>query len=173
MHLLLHPFHRFAHQRVDDVVSAHRATLLILGLGNPMRGDDGFGSRVLEELGKQALPAATQLLDAGTAGLEIVLELMDRESVLIVDTARFGGSPGEVRRFDLWRCELPRVEWNAGHAHGLAAAVELSKALGVCPRHLNLYAVEPLDTSEVERLSAPVERAVPVVVAQVLEDLRR
>lgn len=153
------------------VAPAHRAQTLILGLGNPMRGDDGFGLRVLEELEKLAFPSGTQLLDAGTAGLEIVLELMDRESVLVVDTAQFGGRPGEVRRFDLRRCELPRVEWRAGHAHGLAAAVELSKALGVCPCYVDLYAVEPSDTSELNRLSSDVERAIPIVVSRVLEHL--
>jgi len=153
------------------VAPAHRAQTLILGLGNPMRGDDGFGLRVLEELEKLAFPSGTQLLDGGTAGLELVLELMDRESVLVVDTAQFGGHPGEVRRFDMLAQGLPRVEWRAGHAHGLAAAVELSKALGVCPRHLDLYAVELFDTSELNRLSSGVERAIPIVVSRVLEHL--
>ena len=159
-------------QQLGPTVSAvTRASVLIVGLGNPLRGDDGFGARVIEELAKEALPNGTQLLDAGTAGLELVLEWMGREAVLVVDAGQFDGSPGEVRRFDLLACALPHIDWSLGHAHGLAASVELAKALGACPRHLDLYAVEPLDTSEPHRLSNSVEQAIPLVVSLLLDHL--
>lgn len=157
--------------RLSTVSVATFASVLVVGLGNPLRGDDGFGSRVIEELAKEALPSGTQLLDAGTTGLELVLEWMGRESVLVVDTAQFDGTPGEVRRFDLLTCALPHIDWSLGHAHGLAASVELAKALGACPRYLDLYAVEPLDTCKPHRLSSPVEQAIPLVVSQVLDHL--
>ena len=48
------------------------AETLIIGLGNPLRGDDGVGVRVVQAFAEQALPAGVEVVDGGTQGLGIV-----------------------------------------------------------------------------------------------------
>lgn len=142
---------------------------LILGLGSPLRGDDAIGLKVVEALRSQHLPPGTDLVDGGTAGLEIVLELQGHSTVIAIDCAMFGGVPGEVRCFDLLDQELARTDWSAGHAHGLAAAIELSRALGTLPNRMSLFAIEPGSLEYNAQLSEAVGRALPVVIGSILE----
>lgn len=180
MHLVFDSLGRSSDPRV---ALSPRTRTLVVGLGNPHRGDDGVGLAVLSELQSRGVSEDTTLLDGGMAGLDLVLEFMGRSRVLVIDAARFGGTAGETRRFDLLETELPGIRWNVGHAHGLAAAVELARALRVLPQQLVLYAVEPSEldvqaytedaTEHAPRLSAPVARAVPAVLSEVLAELER
>lgn len=147
-------------------------SILILGLGSPLRGDDVIGSMVIEALTSHQLPAGTHLVDAGTAGLEIVLELQGHSTVLVVDCAKFGGRPGDVRRFDLLRHDLANVNWSAGHAHGLAAAIELARALGISPNRFCLFAIEPETLEHNVGPSDAVRGALTRVVRQILDEVR-
>lgn len=148
-----------------------KESTLILGLGNPLRGDDGVGPAVLARLQREVLPNWTRLVDGGTGGLEILLEFEGATKVIAVDAAFFGGSPGEVRRFDLLDTQLGRTHWGAGHAHGLGAAIELASALQQLPRELILYAIEPENLDSLGGLSTVVARAIPSVVARILAEL--
>ena len=47
-------------------------TTLVLGLGNPLRGDDGVGVRVVQQLAKWCLPSDVEVVDGGTRGLGLV-----------------------------------------------------------------------------------------------------
>ena len=47
-------------------------SILVLGLGNPLRGDDGVGPRLVEELTRRGLPRGVTALDGGSAGLDLL-----------------------------------------------------------------------------------------------------
>lgn len=66
------------------------ANTLILGLGNPLRGDDGVGTAVITTLQNEPLPPDVDVVDGGTAGLELVLLLQKYRRVLVVDAAEMG-----------------------------------------------------------------------------------
>ena len=73
-----------------------------------------------------------------------------------------GCAPGSVASFDAARDSLPGRGWAAGgtHALGLAAAVELSRALGTLPTRLAVVGVEVEDLASGSALSGPVRAAV-------------
>ena len=73
--------------------------LLILGVGNPMMGDDGFGIAMVEELAREDLPDGVEVVDGGTGGLGLVSLIEEAERVLILDTADMGKPPGTVIEF--------------------------------------------------------------------------
>ncbi len=143
----------------------------IVGLGNCLCGDDGVGLVVLDRLKQCPLPKDVVLVDSGTGGLEITLEFQGRATVIVVDAARFDGSPGELKRFDLLATETGRTHWGAGHAHGLGAALELARALSLLPKRLVLYAIEPATLDTPMQLSPMVEAAVPLAVAAIVREL--
>jgi len=70
----------------------------VLGLGNPLLGDDGAGLRLLEGLANEAEPdSAVEFLDGGTQGLALIGYLADRKAVLVLDALGLGHPPGTVR----------------------------------------------------------------------------
>ena len=76
-----------------------RADIVVLGLGNLLRRDEGLGIRAMERLRAcYALPAAVQLVDGGTLGLELLSYLEGAERVLILDAALTDGPPGTLLR---------------------------------------------------------------------------
>ena len=67
-----------------------RPSSLIIGLGNPLRGDDGVGVRVVQALAERALPAGVEVVDGGTQGLGLVSLLEGQKRVILVDAADVG-----------------------------------------------------------------------------------
>ena len=73
---------------------AERSPVLVMGVGNMLRGDDGFGVAVLDEVGNRNLPGNVDLLDAGTSIIDLMEELHGRRKVVVIDAVRGGQSPG-------------------------------------------------------------------------------
>jgi hydrogenase maturation protease len=81
---------------------------LVIGLGNPLMGDDGIGLAALERLGKDwCLPSTVELLDGGTWGLNLLHRIEAASQVLFLDAVTAGGEPGSLVELD--RHELPRM----------------------------------------------------------------
>ncbi|NBP80115.1 hydrogenase maturation protease [bacterium] len=59
-------------------------TTLVIGCGNPLRGDDAVGVNVVQRLQAHALPDGVRCVDAGTSGLEVVLLIQDADRVILV-----------------------------------------------------------------------------------------
>lgn len=151
------------------------AGTLVLGLGNPLRGDDGVGAAVIERLRDAAdLPRGVDLVEGGTPGLEIVLMLEGHRRALVVDAADMGRQSGEWQRFRWDEVALGSGDLHqlgVIHAAGLAEALKLGEALGVLPAEVVIYGVQPLVIGWEPGLSAPVEAAIPGVCAAILHEL--
>jgi hydrogenase maturation protease len=78
-----------------------RPRRLVLGLGNPLLGEDGFGSAVIEMLRQRPdLSAAVDLVDAHTDLLAQVETLGSYDEVVLVDVVIGAGHPGDVEVVD-------------------------------------------------------------------------
>ncbi len=147
-----------------------RHVLLILGLGNPLRGDDGIGPRVIEELNRRGLPEGVTALDGGIGGLDLLNVLEGWERVIIVDAADIGQEPGQFARFtpDQMRLAGSTDALSLHHA-GLAEALALAQALGQPLPEITILGVQPATTEWGEGLSPVMEAVLPTVVEAVLE----
>jgi hydrogenase maturation protease len=147
--------------------------VLILGLGNLLRGDDGVGCRLVEELARRELSPDVQVLDGGTAGLGL-LDLMEGwERVIIVDAVEMGRKPGEFLRFipaDVWLASTPD-HFSLHHA-GLHEVLALADALGRALPEIVIFGVQPSDLGWGAGLSPAVEAALPALADAVLEATR-
>jgi hydrogenase maturation protease len=146
--------------------------ILILGLGNPLLGDEGIGVRVIEELHHYELPDGVAVVEGGTGGLSLMSLMEGRQKVIVVDAADMGRPPGSVVRFTP---EEVRLKTGVGllslHQVGLGEALALADALGVSPNELVIIGVQPFSMGVGERLSPRVERVVEQCIAQVLEEV--
>ena len=149
----------------DPLSSAPR--LIVIGLGNPDRGDDGAGRAVAKRLRGELSPAVEVAEHDGEAtGL---LALFDRaDGAVLVDACVSDAPPGTVRRFDVGSEPLPQAGFSLStHGLGLVEAVELARALGQLPSPCIVYAIEAQSAGAGEALSPPVAAAVGVVSERV------
>lgn len=73
------------------------AATLVLGIGNLLWGDDGFGVTAATRLaGHPGLPAGVAVVDGGTQGLYLLPLVQEAENLLVLDSVDFGAPPGTV-----------------------------------------------------------------------------
>ena len=145
---------------------------MVIGLGNPLRGDDGVGVRVAEALAEQALPDDVEVVDGGTQGLGLVNLMEGRQRVILVDAADMGKAPGEFVRFTLDEVRLP------GRGRALCRSTPPACATRCCwprrsrccpTRWSSLACSRPTWTGATS-LSPEVEAALPKLVEAILEE---
>lgn len=162
---------------------------LVAGVGNELRGDDGFGVAVIKRL--QAIPevvSRAKVVEVGIGGVHLVQELMDGYDLLvIVDAVNRNEDPGRLYVLDLEVPPLPtsafeawKVDLTDMHETVPQKALVLAKALGVLPKRVLMVGCQPARTDEVHiGLTAVVEAAVSLAVERIaalldpLQDLRR
>lgn len=144
---------------------------LVIGIGNPDRGDDAVGLRVVERLGTMS-PADLELRVAGGDMLALFDCWSDAETVVLVDAMQSGAPPGTVRRLDVAKGEVESAlgSFVSTHAFSLADAIALARSLGRLPAQLVVYGIEAEHTRPGEPLSETVERAVPTAAEAILEE---
>lgn len=152
--------------------------IVVVGVGNEFRRDDGVGWAVVARLEERAavrpLPSGTQLSvnDGDPARLIGLWE--KAELAVVVDAAHaHPGHPGRVHRLELDKHEMWQPGGGGTHGLGLGEAVELSRALGRMPGHLVVYAVEGADTSLGTGLTDVVADAVEPLAERIEEDIVR
>jgi hydrogenase maturation protease len=145
---------------------------LVLGLGNPLRGDDGIGSRVVQSLAGQALPDGVEVVDGGTPGLGLVSLMEGRRRVIVIDAANVGRAPGEFVCFTPAEARLLGEDPHLSiHDAGLRDALLLAEALQVLPDEVLVVGVQPARLDWDDDLSPEVEATVPRIVGCILNKL--
>ncbi len=155
--------------------------VLVVGLGNPLLGDDGVGWRVVEDLerwlaeavdGDRLPPLELDRLAVG--GLGLMERLVGWRRAVLVDALESGPDPpGTVTILPFERLPSRSGHLDGAHDASLRAALDVGRALGaVLPTEIMVVAVrtEPVDMFG-ERLSPAVESAVPRAVDAVLSVL--
>ena len=138
----------------------------VLGLGNVLMGDDGFGPAVVGAFeNAYAVGPDVLVVDVGTPGLDLTPWLADVDRVIIVDTVKSDLPPGTLRVFDkasvLRRPPSVRV---GPHDPGVKEALLMLEFAGRAPRELALIGVVPERTEMAVHLSPALEAAVPLAV---------
>lgn len=147
--------------------------VVVLGIGNPFRGDDGVGPAVLDLLAGR-VPAGVRLVASDGEPTRLLEQWRDAATVVVVDAATGGGPPGSVRSL-LLRPGDPAPLGAAGgtssHGLGLAGALALAAALGSAPGEVVVHAVEAGCTAHGTGLTPAVRQAAAVVAGRVLAGL--
>lgn len=130
---------------------------IVIGVGNPDRGDDGAGIAVVQGL----VDLTTHVVASGSLDL---FELWDaKDDVVVVDAMRSGADPGTVRTFDVSTTPLPEETFASTHSFGPAIGIELARALGRMPAHIEVIGIEAGDFTTGTDMSPAVAGAVEEV----------
>ena len=141
-------------------------SILVLGLGNPLLGDDGAGLVVLGQLEKVVGPQEeVEFIDGGTQGVYLLPYLENKEKLLILDAVDFGERPGEVGTFDPMCIPLGVGPKLSPHQAGFEEVLGLLELLGYVPKEAVLLGIQPKSL----KLGDPLSEEVRLGLRKVLE----
>jgi hydrogenase maturation protease len=153
-----------------------RAPIAIIGVGNVLLGDDGFGPSVIRRLERRwCWPADVELVDVGTGGLELLHHLLDREQVVLIDAVAPvpQQAAGQLRVLDTKTllADAARPGFAAPHEPSIRSTLQLAALTQRLPRHVSLHGAAPRSTAVGAALSAAMQRAVVQTARAVVQEL--
>lgn len=149
--------------------------IAVIGLGNVLMGDDAFGPYVVRELqARYAFSDDVDVQDLGTPGIDLTAQLGGLSALILVDTVKSAGAPGELRthrRDDILRhAPPPRL---SPHDPSLKEALLMAEFAGGGPSEVLLVGVIPESVATGVGLRAPVRAAVDGALEAVVRELER
>ena len=144
----------------------------IIGVGNPLMGDDGVGIALVERLARRELPPGVEVVDGGTGGVTLLGLMEGAAGVVLVDAADMGCPGGTVVRLageDAALSERPSPL--SLHQAGVAGALALGRELGILPR-LVLFLVQGERVAPGQGLSPRVAAALDALADRVTAEAR-
>jgi hydrogenase maturation protease len=127
---------------------------VVIGLGNPLMGDDGLGLAALERLRDGwDVPAGVELVDGGTWGMNLLPVIEDAGRVLLIDAIEIGAAPGT--EIVIERDHLPRYLATkiSPHEVDMRDVLALAELRGTLPRLTTAVGLQPARIELSEQLS--------------------
>ena len=150
-----------------------RKPVLILGVGNLLLKDEGVGVHVARRLMEMDLPPHVEVVDGGTAGLDLIDDIEGRQKVVFVDTVRGGSAPGTVYRMTMDDVEDEPEALLSLHDIDVPYLLRTADLMGVDkPGEIVVIGVEPKDMESASlELSQEIEAKVPRLIELVMKEI--
>lgn len=146
--------------------------ILVLGVGNLLLSDEGAGVRVVEEFGRRYRPAGgVELLDGGTAGIELLHYVQNRDAVIIIDVVRTGKPAGTIVRLEGDAVPVLFQSKISPHQLGLSDLLAAAQLTDSMPERLVLLGIEPKSLATGLELSQEVRAGVAALTTMVADEL--
>ncbi len=151
---------------------------LILGVGNVLLSDEGFGVRCVEYINDSyMLPKGVRAVDGGTGGLALLSVIGGYGRIIIIDALASNDEPGTIRRMEV--SGATEIEPSNGellsqtslHGIGIRELLAASSMDGALPS-VKIMGITPLDTSPGLELSPIARLRVALVAGLVCEELK-
>jgi hydrogenase maturation protease len=147
--------------------------VLVLGIGNVLLTDEGIGVRALKELERRySFSDNVELMDGGTAGIELLRHIRKRKHLIIIDAMTFDQKPGTVMRVegeDVPAAFRTRI---SPHQLGLSDLLAAAMLTNELPEDLVLFGVEPESIDIGLELTNTVEASLDKLLGAITDELR-
>jgi hydrogenase maturation protease len=145
--------------------------MLVIGVGNDYRQDDGAGIFAARRL-KHLLPDNVRVIELPGEGTALMESWAGEDSVWIIDAVSSGALPGTIHVIDAMNDIVPASFFRYScHAFSVAEAIELSRAIGMLPETLKVLGIEGRSFGNGEDLSVEVEQAIDDVVSRIHSEI--
>lgn len=145
---------------------------VVIGLGNPLLGDDGLGLAALQRLRAEwSLPDSVELVDGGIWGMRLLPDIEAADRLVLVDAIDVGAAPGTLQVLE--RDEIPRyLETKfSPHQVDLRDVLALAELRGTLPQHTVAIGLQPAAVEWSEEMSREVRSGLDAVVQAVVRRL--
>lgn len=120
---------------------------LVIGIGNEVLRDEGFGVHVARALAsrREALPPGVAVVEAGLSLLELAPEMARHEHVVLVDAVRAGGEPGTLYRLEVeagFETRPPRAAALSLHQWGVEDTLRAIALMKLLPPRVTIVGAE-------------------------------
>jgi hydrogenase maturation protease len=152
----------------------HQASVLLLGIGNLLWADEGFGVRAVEAIDRQyVFPDNVRVLDGGTQGIYLVQEIRETDILVVFDAIDYGLAPGTIKL--IRDAEVPAflgAKKMSLHQTGFQEVLAMAQMLGDYPSQLLLIGVQPAELEDFGgSLTDPVKAQIGPAIAAALDFL--
>lgn len=135
--------------------------VLVLGIGNLLWADEGFGVRCVEKLAAEwAVPDSVKVMDGGTQGLYLLPYVQGARRLIVFDAIDYGLPPGTMKRVE--GDEVPRfmgAKKMSLHQTGFSEVLALAELKGALPANITLIGVQPAELEDYGGSLSPAVRA--------------
>ena len=126
---------------VTEQAVQNKHSILIIGIGNPYRGDDGVGLRITQDIKKKS-PDHVNVIEQSGDGISLMDSWKDADAVILIDAVHSGAQPGTIHRFDAHTQPIPAKFFHySTHVFGVAESIELARALKQLPPLFIVYGI--------------------------------
>lgn len=152
----------------------NKKRILILGVGNTLLADEGFGVRAVEYLQEHyEWPDNVRLLDGGTLGLLLMGELLECDLAIALDIALGGEAPGTFYRIESDELDKSIKPRQSAHQTSLADTLVNCELAGHRPEMV-VFAMQPYDFQKPQAtITCEAKKKLPSFCARVVEDLAK
>lgn len=145
--------------------------IMVMGVGNILLSDEGLGVRFLDELAKSALPDNVEILEGGTAGLELVHLVQDIDFLIIVDALNANAEPGALFRFQPGDLQIMPEQYEVSfHQIGIIEVLTMANVLGKAPQTL-IFGIQPKSLEWGLEISPEIQGLFPKLVELVQKEI--
>lgn len=154
-------------------VSAPPRKILILGVGNLLLKDDGFGVHLINSLKDTDFPPNITLLEAGTVSHQLIPLLREIDELIVIDVVEAGDVPGSLFRFSPDDMNFPSEQKASLHQISLIDVLRMTELTGRKPKTV-IIGVQPKDVSSWSlEMSEELTAVIPRVRELISEELKK
>jgi hydrogenase maturation protease len=146
----------------------------IIGLGNPLRQDDGIGINLIEKLNKKKNSFAQNIefIDGGTGGISLVHLFAKFDIVLLIDAIDFNGKPGDIKFFKLDDKVYSDKNINfTTHEENILNVLKLSEKIDEKPE-VYMFGIQPKKIGFKNKLTKKLEIKIDLILSKLEEKIK-
>ncbi len=147
---------------------------LVMGVGNLLLSDEGFGVHVVREFEKRyRVPPEVEVVDGGCVGFALTDYLREKDLALLIDVIASPAPPGHYRVLTARELEeFPTLGLQSCHQVSLVEALKFAEFAGLRPESFRVFAVVPEKIAPGLELSATLQKIVPVALDWLVHQLQ-
>ena len=148
----------------------------VIGIGSPLRKDDGIGLILLEKLikKKDELTENIEYIDGGTGGMNLIHTFTVFDTVVFLDAVNFNGKIGESRLLKLEDIERKDdISFRSTHSLDILKVIEISKKLEEKPKNFFIFGIQPKDISFGTNISKELSEKIDSIVENFIKNLKK
>ncbi|MCD6320365.1 MAG: hydrogenase maturation protease [Candidatus Desulfofervidaceae bacterium] len=147
--------------------------IMVLGIGNILMKDEGVGVRTVEHMKKLDLPKEVELMDGGTSTPLLFPYFTEVDHLIVIDAVKGNMPPGSIYRLKPEDLLPPDDSPVSLHDLGLVNALQMAEQVGMRPKTVIIFGVEPKEIDWGMELTPEIERRIPTIAQIVLDEINK
>ena len=148
--------------------------IIVIGCGNPLRGDDGVGVKIIQKLEKMNFPGHIKIINGGIRGIDMLMDIGEFEKLIIIDSVISDRNEGTLYR--ITPPTLPEIEDAVLSTHGPSwisyLKSKIESANEECWSNVIFYGIEIKNTMISTELSPKIAHKIPDYINSILRELQ-